>query len=298
MGDNGALEELRTRIDDVDQRLVHLLNERACLSIEIGESKRGKHGDPSRDVYRPSRERVVFQRISELNGGPLPDSAVTAIYREIMSASLSLQCDVSIGFLGPAGTFSHQASLDRFGASVHYSPFESIAAVFAAVERGCVTYGVVPFENSTCGVIAATCNALSSFSGHVRAETYLSVRHALLSNAPADAIKRIYSHGEAFGQCANFLARRFPDAELVSVASTAVAASRASVEDGAAAIASPMCAQMYTIGVVEDDVSDKAVNSTRFLVLGKECDARTGRDRSLAEVCVDARRSQGTNKWI
>ncbi|KAL7754451.1 prephenate dehydratase [Sorochytrium milnesiophthora] len=280
------LADLRKRIDHVDQQLVALLNERATLAINIGVAKRqtadarmdtdsgnagadaapasGSATNTAAEVYVPRREREIYERVTQLNHGPLTNEAIIAIYREIMSASISLQKDVTIAFLGPVGTHTHQAALTRFGDSVLYIPQDTIADIFTAVETGRASYGVVPFENSTFGSVSQTLDRFISSTAHVRGETYLQVHHNLMANSSVHAIKRVYSHPEAFGH---------PHVECVHVSSTAHAAMLAAKELHSAAICNTVCADLYGLDVVQQNIEDKSDNTTRFFILAPTMDA-------------------------
>ncbi|RKP26027.1 Prephenate dehydratase-domain-containing protein, partial [Syncephalis pseudoplumigaleata] len=244
------LTQLRQRIASLDDHIVTLLNERASYSLEVGLQKqrelKATNANSDLQVYVPGQERAVLNRVATLNHGPLSDQALQAIYREIMSASISLQKEVIVAYLGPRGSFSHEAAVNRFGDSVTYSPRDTIDGkypstinrhvyagraysfhcarvcvvdVFAAVESSQVTYGVVPFENSTHGSVIQTLDRFRTSSVRIRAETYLKVRQALLSNYQLSAIKRIYSHPQAFGQVQQWLSQHLPSAECINVSS-------------------------------------------------------------------------------
>ncbi|ORZ41339.1 hypothetical protein BCR44DRAFT_1478806 [Catenaria anguillulae PL171] len=279
------LSNLRKEIDSLDSKIVSLLNERATVSVQVGRAKAAAVAgtdDPAAvaavastaEVYVPRREREVFEQVVRMNHGPLSNEAVVAIYREIMSASISLQQQVAVTFLGPAGTHSHQAAMDRFGDSVLYVPMTTIADVFTAVEQGRAMYGVVPFENSTFGSVAQTLDRFISSPLQIRGETYLPIHH--------------YS-------CRRRLCMPFdvPHAERISVSSTAQAAELASKEPHAAAIANQVCAQLYGLQIVAPRVEDAQGNTTRFLVLARESDSiassQPDRDKSLLCFTVDHR---------
>lgn len=220
----------------------------------------------------------------------MTDDAIQAIFREIMSASISLQKDVSIAYLGPPGTFSHQAAFLRFGDSVSYSQQATIRDVFQAVSSGTVTYGIVPFENSTHGSVSQSLDGFMQFNTvRIRAESYLPVRHCLLSNSPMQSIKRVYSHPEAFGQCSHFINDHLAGIELVNVASTAHAAEIASKEPNTAAICSIACRDIYNLKVIEENIEDMTNNTTRFFVIGNKSEASTGHDRTLISFTLDHR---------
>ncbi|KAI9475018.1 prephenate dehydratase [Coemansia sp. RSA 989] len=288
------LSTARNRISQVDRKLVELLNERARLSLNVGAAKRqtlkeqGEDGEP--EVYVPGQEKRVFEKVRGLNQGPLSGESVCAIYREIMSASISLQSEVSVGYLGPPGTFSHQAATKRFGDSLAYMSYAKIEDVITAVAKEEVTYGLVPIENSTFGVVVQT---LDSFvqqpTVKIRAEVFMPVTQSLLSRYQLSAIRKVYSHPQAFGQSRQWLDQHLPNAARVEVSSTAKAAELAAAENYAAAISSEVCASLYHLDVVAKDITTASDNTTRFFVLGQSSDNPTGDDKTLLMFTVDHR---------
>ena len=270
------LNDLRKRINELDEKLVQLLNERAGIVLDIGKVKEA--ADAS--TYVPSREKEVCEHIDAMNHGPLPDKAFHAIYREIMSASLALERGVQIAYLGPMATFTHQAARSRFGAGVTYVAAETITDVFTCVEKQKAEFGVVPIENSTEGAVTHTLDKFSETPLKICAEIYLSISQNLMAKEPKDQIKRIYSYSPVFGQCRRWLHENMPGVELLPISSTAKAAEKASQEFGSAAIASPLAAELYDLHVLNEDIQDMSGNTTRFLVIGKDYGPRTGNDKT------------------
>src|SRR3954471_9767073 len=197
-----GLDDLRKRIDAMDERIVQLLNDRARVVVEIGKLKQ-QNNEP---IYAPDREKAVLQKVRGLNQGPLPNRCLEAVYRELMSGSFALEKPLRIGFLGPEGTFSHAAAAMRFGSSVEYVPLTAIPAVFEEVVRGHVDYGLVPVENSIGGGVVDTLDAFLSSSAKICAEVQITIHHNLLAKEPWEQVTRIYSKPEVFSQCRNWLA--------------------------------------------------------------------------------------------
>ncbi|KAF9431959.1 hypothetical protein BGZ76_011475 [Entomortierella beljakovae] len=286
------LDSLRKQIDSLDHKLINLLNERAQVSLDIGAAKR-QSVDPQAEenthVYIPGREKQVFEKVTKLNPGPLANENLCAIYREIMSASIALQKDVMVAYLGPVGSFSHDASMKRFGDSVQYASQGTIGDVFDAVERGSCQYGVVPFENSIAGSVVPTLDKFIKSKVKIRAETYLPVHHYLLSKTSIESIRRVYSHPVAIAQCQNFLNAHLKGIELVPCASTSEAAQLASKEKFAAAICSRVCADIYGLDILHADIEDMQGNTTRFFIISDAWDAPTVSDKTLLMFTVDHR---------
>jgi len=270
------LDELRNRIDELDHKLVQLLNERAQVVVEIGKLK-SKTGKP---IYAPDREKEVFARIAKANEGPLPDRCLLAIWRELMSGSFALERPLRIGYLGPGGSFSHTASMLKFGQSVEYEPLADIRSIFDEVSKGHCDLGLVPIENTTGGGVIETLDALIDSDVKICSEVLMTIRHNLLGNCPLEEIEKIYSKPEVFAQCRNWLSATFKEAQTVAVASSAKAAQMAAEESKAAAIGSVVAAELYGLKIICENIEDIANNVTRFLVVSREDAKPTGEDKT------------------
>jgi len=271
-----ALEPLRTRIDELDKQLVALLSERARVVEEIGQVKRNGAGP----IYAPDREQAVLQRVRELNAGPLPDSCLEAIWRELMSGSFALERSLRVGYLGPAGSFSHLAARRKFGASVEYDDLQHIGAVFEEIARGHIDLGLVPIENSAAGGVGETLDGFLSTQARVCAEVLIHIHHNLLSNSPPDQLTRIYSKPEALSQCRRWLSVQLQHTEKVPTASTSRAAELAAQEPGAAAIGSVLAGEIYGLKTQFANIEDNPGNTTRFFVIGQQRSRPTGDDKT------------------
>jgi chorismate mutase / prephenate dehydratase len=279
-----SLDELRTRIDQADRKLIELLNERAGLVVTVGEVKRGS-GTP---IYAPHREQEVLKKVIGLNRGPLPDRAIEAIWREVMSGSFSLEQPLRIGYLGPPGSFSHEAATRHFGSSVSYEDLHEVEGVFTEVLRGHCHYGLAPIENSAAGGIVDTLDALLEHGTklEIYAELLLNVHQTLLANCEPGEIKRIHSKPEALSQCRKWIATQYPQAELVPAASTSRAVQTAKAEEmlepgrGSAAIGSALAGQMYGVNVLFERIEDDPNNITRFFILSKQNTEPSGDDKT------------------
>lgn len=275
------LKKLREGIDRLDAEVLARLNERARLAHQIGQIKKGV-------IYRPEREAQVLHAIKAANTGPLPDKAVQVIFREIMSACLGLEQPLTIGYLGPVGTFSEAAAKKHFGAAPNMEPLPTIDEVFRAVEAGIVHYGVVPVENSTEGAVARTLDLLYSSEVKVCGEVNLRIHQNLMSKAEGlDTIKRVYSHPQSLAQCHEWLNRHLTTVSRISVSSNAEAARLASQEDGAAAIAGEVAAQHYGLNILAASIEDDPNNTTRFLVIADHDAGPSGKDKT-SFVCTAA----------
>jgi chorismate mutase/prephenate dehydratase len=268
--------EHRKAIDKYDTQIIKLLNERTKHVLAIGEIKR-RAGE---EIYAPHREWAVLKRICRLNPGPITDESLRGIYREIMSSALALEKSLTIAYLGPEATFTHQAAIQRFGSSLGYSPQNTINDVFAEVSRKRADYGVVPVENSTEGAVTHTLDMFVDSELKIVAQLVLPVQHCLLSNCRRAQIKRLYAHPQARAQCRGWLQANLPRVEVIETSSNARSAELAAKEKNAAAIAGVLASEKYRLSVVEYDIQDNAANATRFLVLGRQCTPPTGNDRT------------------
>ncbi len=271
------LKSLRSSIDRLDLQILKLVNERASLAAEIGQIK-NEHGA---EVFSPGREEEVFKNILESNKGPLDESTVRAIFREIMSGSRALQKVIKVAYLGPEYSYSHLAAVERFGQAVEYMRVGSIASVFEVVNRGQVDFGVVPLENSTDGGVSDTLDMFMRLPQlRICAEVRLKIHHNLLANCEQELIRRVYSKPQALAQCRNWLSKNLPHADLKDVSSTAVAAQLAAQEPGAAAVASRQAAVKYGLRILYANIEDYPHNETRFAVIGPQETDRTGHDKT------------------
>jgi chorismate mutase / prephenate dehydratase len=270
------IAEHRKAIDKLDSQIVRLLNERTQHVLGIGEIKL-KAGE---EIYAPHREGAVLQRISRLNKGPITSASLRAIYREVMSSALSLEKSLSIAYLGPEATFTHQAAIRRFGASLHYAPQKTIADVFTEVSKNRADYGVVPIENSTEGVVTHTLDMFVDSDLKIVSQIVLPVQHCLLSAVRRTAIRKLFTHPQALAQCRGWVQNHLPHAEIVETSSNARSAELARKQKNSAAIAGVLASEKYRVPVLEYDIQDNATNATRFLVLGRQCSPVTGKDRT------------------
>ena len=275
------LAPLREKIDQIDKNLVQMLNERARIVVEVGKVKNS--GKTSTPIYAPDREQQVLKKIRNNNKGPLPNSCIEAIWRELMSGSFALERPLRIGCLGPKGTFSHLAARRQFGASVEYDNLIGIPSVFEEVHRGHIDLGVVPIENSTEGAVSDTLDSFLQYSGsdvNVCAEIQLGIHHYLLANCSLSQVKRVYSHPQPLAQCRNWLAAQLPNAERITTSSTSKAAEIAAKEKGSAAISSTLAAEIYNLNVLFENIEDNLTNTTRFFVIGRQKSHPTGDDKT------------------
>ena len=279
------IQYYRDAIDRMDDEILRLLNERSGYVIEIGhlKVKAGSGGH----LHTPGREIALVDRLKRLNKGPFPTDAIRSVYREIMSASLSLEGPQKVAYLGPRATFTHLACIHKFGESAQYVPVNSIKEVFDEVERGRANFGVVPIENSTEGVVNHTLDLFIDSNLKIYGEVLQEVSHHLLSKSEKlHDIKKVYSHSHAIAQCRNWLENNLPHVALSEVPSTAKAAELCLDDPSSAAIASELAGRLYGLNVLKPRIEDNVNNFTRFLVLSQKPSDRTNKDKTCVMFSV------------
>ena len=273
------LAELRRQIDKLDREIVDRLQRRAALAIRVGKEK-----GVNLPIYVPERERQVLGNVaSAAKDGPLSEEVITTIYREVLSACRAQEKEISVAYLGPENTFTHQAALQSFGGAVSLQAAASVDHVFRSVERGLADYGVVPLENSTEGGVTQTLDSFVKYLDTallICGEIVLPIAHHLISNSPREALQVVYSHPQALAQCRSWLAEELPHADTIEVVSTAAAVARVKHEPSAAAIASELAAQAEGVPIVANSIQDRMDNVTRFALLGRQLPTSTENDRT------------------
>lgn len=271
------IKKKRKRIDNIDGKILELLNERIKLAIEIGKIK----SERKEDIFAPVREKEIVSNLMRLNRGPIPDEFLSDIFHEILNASRSIQKKIKISYLGPEATFTHLAAIKIFGRRVCYISVESIQDVFIEIERGRADYGVVPIENSTEGVVNHTLDMFIESDLKITSEIFLEISHYLLSkNSSIQKIKKVYSHPQAIAQTRNWIDKNLKGIKIIEVASTSEAARFAKKEKNTAAISSIVASEIYGLNIIAKNIEDFENNFTRFLVIGKKSPAASGIDKT------------------
>ncbi len=286
------LNRLRSAIDKADDALLKTLLERAQLARKIGNLKAQTQQQQSTTFFRPEREAQIMRRLLKLKETVYPtfsDASVQSIFREIMSACLAQEQVQTISYLGPEGTFSHEAALGHFGHAAVFSPQPSTQAVFNDVCQGHSQYGVIPLENSFGGVVSESIDGLIADTElSACLEIKLLVQHNLIAGAGTTLknIEKIYAHQQSFKQCHNWLSC-FKADQLVPVASNAQAAQMAKDNGiGYAAIASKTAAQIYGLEILKSNTQNSFDNQTRFIVISKNKTRPSGKDKTLLALAI------------
>lgn len=273
----------QNHIDQIDDDILELLDQRFKLAAGLGEVKKERHIP----IYDPEREGKILERLFgkvKANGKTkLSKEAVVAIWREIFSASRLAQTPIKVAYLGPEGTFTQQAVFTRFGSSVEMVAAQTISAAFAWIKNKTVDYAVLPVENALQGVVGQTVDLLGAAKMPLIVdETILPIHFVFASKQnELQKIERIYSKQEAFPQCSEFLGQ--PDlaqAANIPSTSTAEAARQAAADPAGAALCPDIAATLAGVPLRFKNVENDARNKTRFLVLGHNQPERTGCDRT------------------
>ncbi len=270
------IEELRKNIDKIDEEILRLLNQRTELALKIGELK----AKTDKNYYVPTREKEIINRLTNINKGPFPNTGLSAVYREIMSACRSLEKPLTVAYLGPEATFTHIASIKNFGSSAIYKPMRTEAEVFREVETKRADYGVLAIENSTEGAVNPTLDAFVKSELKICSEILVQISHYLLSKVPFEQIKEVHSHPQVIAQCRGWIERNLKDIRLVAESSSAEAAKIAANSDYIAAIGSRLAADLYGLNILAEKIQDIPNNMTRFFVIGHHYSERTGNDKT------------------
>ncbi|MGB9787453.1 MAG: prephenate dehydratase [Dictyoglomus turgidum] len=270
------LEELRREIDELDRKLLEIINKRAQIVLQIRNWKI-KNNYP---IFDPSREKELLERLVKENQGPLDEKAIIGIFKTIMSYLRALEKDIEVLYLGPEGSFTHQAAVKFFGEGVKFKPLLLVEDIFKSLEEGS-EYAVVPIENSLEGTVGSTMDLLAITTKKVIGEVYLDVRHSLISSEDSmNKVKRVYSHPQALAQCKRWLRQNLPNVQEIPTSSTSFAAKIVKEEKESAAIASNFAAEVFGLNILAENIQDSWNNKTRFLVLGKDIPKPTGKDKT------------------
>lgn len=271
------LSPLRDKIDQIDSKILELINERLETGIKVGAVKKKTGGQ----ILDRARERKVIDALSSINTGPADINLIRHIFSVLIRATREIQKPKTVSFLGPQASYTHMAALSHFNHTGRFVEQPNLYEIFREVEKQESHYGVVPVENSIEGAVNHTLDLFAGFDLSICAEHYEPVSHALLSitGNPED-VKKIYSHPQALAQCRGWIKKKFPEVELIETSSTSKAAVLASEDKSIGAISSKQAASIYELHIVESNIEDHSGNITRFLIIGKDRPEPTGRDKT------------------
>ena len=277
-GQNKAeLENIRRKIDAIDDKFLELLKQRIKHAQDIGRIK----SKDKRAKYDPLRERQIYARLLENNRDEFPEQALRSIFHEVITTCRLSQKRPVVSYLGPEATYTHLAGVKYFGHSADYQPIETIEDIFSEVERGRTSFGVVPVENSIEGAVFSTLDSFMKHKVKICGEVNLEISHNLVNQSGnLEDIKTVASHSQPLAQCREWLKKHLPNIETLPVFSTGVAAQMAAKDPGIGAIASSLAIKTYQLQVVVRGIEDYRGNTTRFLIIGRKSPLRSGRDKT------------------
>ena len=271
------LGKLRVRIDDLDNRIVDLLNQRAEVSLGVGRYK-AANDEP---IYKPFREQEVMDKIADSSPGPLPDKHLRTIYREIMSSSRHLQRPERVVYLGPEGTFSYFAAIEHMGSAAALTPKADFEGIFRAVAEEGAELGVIPLENTIEGTVGQVVDLFMKYTVYIQAEVFSRISHSLISNAKSiEEVEVVYSHPQPLGQCRDWLRNNLQGVPTIPMESTAEAAEVVAGKKAAAVIGHAKLADMHGMNILSQSIEDLPDNWTRFLIIGASPSQEDRRDKT------------------
>ncbi|WP_319471856.1 prephenate dehydratase [uncultured Pseudodesulfovibrio sp.] len=271
------LADLRVKIDSLDKQIVDLLNKRAQVSLGVGRYK-AAHNEP---IYKPFREQEVLNKIADSSPGPLPDTHLRTIYREIMSSSRHLQRPERVVYLGPEGTFSYFAAIEHMGSAAALTPKNNFEEIFRAVAEEGAELGVIPLENSIEGTVGQVVDLFMKYKVYIQAEVFSRISHSLMSNAEnLEDVEVIYSHPQPLGQCRDWLRNNMRDVPTIPMESSAEAAALVAGKKAAAVVGHVKLADMHGMNVLAQNIEDMPDNWTRFLIIGAAPSTEDRRDKT------------------
>ena len=288
-----TLEELRNRIDDIDDKIAALYLERQDTVRLIGEEKAKTHApvfDPAREkkviakvtkqaddeqkiylkrVFETIMETArVYQRRLVAPATPLSDE----LRRALMEGKRYFPVSASVACQGVEGSYSSIAA-DKLFEIADITFFRNFEGVFQAVEKGLCDYGVLPIENSAVGSVNAVYDLMKKHRFYIVRSIKLKVSHHLLAKkgVALSDIKEIYSHEQAIGQCSAYLQKLPSSVKVTACPNTAVAAETVANSDRTdiACISSRNCADLYDLGILDSNIQDNDSNYTRFICISK-----------------------------
>ena len=276
MSKKKELDSIRKKIDELDAELLQMLNQRSSLAIEAGENKKEEV------IYKPEREAYILRQLKKINTGPLSDQQIVNIFKEIISSCRAQEKEIDIAFLGPEGTYSDSAVKENFGSSINKTATDTIEEVFKAVSERKSDYGIVPIQNSSEGPINVTLDCLSDFNLNICGEIEMLIHHSLMGLNQALPKKgfEIHAHEQTLAQCKNWLDAYCPEVNRVSVSSNAQAAKNAKKNSEIFAIAGALAAGKYGLEIIKRNIEDYSNNTTRFISIGLQEVASTGKDKT------------------
>jgi chorismate mutase/prephenate dehydratase len=273
-----TLDSLRNKIDEVDEKIVELLGQRADLALQVKQAK----AKDKIDVYSSARERQIIDRVLKLaKDSSFPLSSLEKIFSTMIAATRSLIGDLSIVYSGVELSLAHEAAIKQFGETVKMVPQLSPADVVSRVTDGIANFGVIPAENGTDGLLVKTFEALIEAPLQIVAEVYVDERYSILSKSSNFAeVKRIYGDIRSISHAGKWLRANFPQSEQVLLDNSALGCDKASFESDSAAIVLSSFSDKYQLNSLANNIENEFSVESRYIVIGHTGAVPTGNDKT------------------
>lgn len=278
------IEELRKRIDEVDEKLIELFEERMSIVLEIAEYKR-KNG---KNVYDAEREALVIKKgLDRLKNLSLSESTekflgtLMKISREAQD-KIMLECGrfpegtkIKAGFPGISGSFSEQALINYFGDNVDAVAIREFEGVFTELRAGNIDYGILPIENSSTGSVTDVYDLLNKYDFKIVGETCMKIDQHLLTvkGTKLSDIKEVYSHPQGLMQCSDYLKKHAWQEFQLSNTSISAEYVASCGDKSKAAIGSSRAAELYGLEILAQNINFNSTSTTRFILIGRDIES-------------------------
>ena len=293
------LKDYRDQIDQIDDEIVRLFQQRMDVAAQIAAYKKehdlpimqaSREREKLADLSGKTREelqsylRVLYSLLFELSRTYQARGSRTELYERIADAIENtpklFPRSASVACQGVEGAYS-QLACERLFAAPNIQYFRSFEGVFSAIEAGFCRYGILPIENSTAGSVKRVYDLMVSHNFSIVRSVRLKVDHCLLAKPGSTEIHEVFSHEQAISQCAEFL-KTLGDIKITRCENTAVAAQTvaASGRQDVAALSSRFCAELYGLDILRSGVQDVGNNHTRFICISKQPEIYPGADRT------------------
>lgn len=280
---------LREELDELDERIVRLFEERMDVCAQVARYKIAN----GKKVLDRAREEEKLKSVGELTQNEFNRQGIQELYKQILSMSRKLQYQLlteegvsgnlpfteieaidrkrcRVVYQGVEGAYSHQAAMDYFGKEVNVFHVPSWRDCMEAIKEGMADYAVLPIENSSAGEVNDIYDLLEEYDNYIVGEQIIQVNHALLGlpDAELSDIRTVYSHPQALMQCEVYLEEQ-KDWKQVSLPNTAMAAEKIKEDQdkSQAAIASAAAAEFFGLKVLKMPINHNRFNSTRFIIV-------------------------------
>lgn len=307
------LQEIRKDIDVIDKKIVDLYKERMKLTSEVASYKIAT----GKQVLDRERELTKLKVLETLADTDFTRHGVRELFEQIMSTSRKKQYQlltacgkiedlgfdeipalettgIRVVYQGVEGAYTHQALASYFGEETECFNVDTWRDAMEAIKSGKADYAVLPFENSSAGIVAENYDLLKEYGFYIVGEQKIKINHCVLGlpGVNFDDIKKIYSHPQALAQCSKFL-EKHREWEIIPAKNTAMAAKKVE-EDGdptQAAIASSMTAELYGLDMLAEGVQNNSMNETRFIIVSGKNEYVSGAGK--ISICVQLKHESG-----